>query len=67
MGTKQFTNVTAVERVSDYNSGVFYWPNNPQRLGLMALIDGVSHPFSMNLDGSNKKNLKDGGNDVNAG
>ncbi len=49
--------VTAVERVSFYNTGVFFWPNDPNRLGFQALIQGDSHPFSMDLDGRNKKDL----------
>lgn len=50
-------NVTGVERVSDYNTGLFYWPGNPKKLGFQALIEGQSHPFSMDLDGRNKKDL----------
>jgi len=53
----KLTNVTAVERVSFYNTGVFFWPNDPQRLGFQALIGGDSHPFRMDLDGSNKQDL----------
>ncbi len=49
--------VTAVERVSFYNTGVFFWPNDPNRLGFQALIQGDSHPFSMDLNGRNKKDL----------
>ncbi len=51
------TNVTAIERVSDYNSGLFFWPRDPRKLGFQALIDGQSHPFSMDLDGRNKMDL----------
>ena len=54
------TNVTAVERVSFYNTGVFFWPKQPNRLGFQALIDGDSHPFSMDRDGRNKKDLTAG-------
>ncbi len=50
-------NVTAVDRVSFYNSGVFYWPGNPKKLGFTALIGGNSHPFSMSTDGHNKTDL----------
>ncbi len=50
-------NVTAVERVSFYNTGVFFWPNDPTRLGFQALIGSDSHPFRMNLDGRNKQDL----------
>ncbi len=51
------TNVTSIERASFYNTGVFFWPNDPKRLGFQALINGDSHPFSMDLDGRNKKDL----------
>ena len=51
------TNVTAVERVSFYNSGVFFWPDDPTKLGFTALIDGNSHPFRMDRDGKNKRDL----------
>ena len=57
LATGKLTNLTAVERVSEYNSGLFYWPNNPKKLGFQALIAGNSHPYSMDLDGRNKKNL----------
>jgi Tol biopolymer transport system component len=50
-------NVTAVERVSFYNSGLFFWPGDPTRLGFQALIDGNSHPFRMSRDGKNKHDL----------
>lgn len=51
------TNVTAVERVSFYNSGLFYWQNNPEKLGFTALISGNSKPFRMDRDGRNKVDL----------
>lgn len=50
-------NVTAVDRVSFYNTGVFAWPGTPDRLGFTALVDGVSKPFAMDLDGSRKVDL----------
>ena len=53
-------NVTAVGRVSTYNSGLFFWPNQPERLGFTAIIGGVSRPYSMGLDGQGKKDLTDG-------
>ena len=55
--TAKATNVTAVDRVSFYNGGVFYWPKEPTKLGFTALIDGNSHPFRMDLDGRNKIDL----------
>ncbi len=54
------TNVTAIDRVSFYNTGVFFWPKQPNRLGFQALINGDSHPFSMDLDGRNKVDLTAG-------
>jgi Tol biopolymer transport system component len=54
-GSRQ--NITAVERVSFYNSGVFFWPGDSAKLGFTALIDGASHPFRMDRDGRNKTDL----------
>jgi Tol biopolymer transport system component len=51
------TNVTAVERASFHNSGLFFWPGDPTKLGFQALIDGNSHPFRMDRDGKNKRDL----------
>jgi Tol biopolymer transport system component len=51
------TNVTAVDRVSFYNTGLFFWRNNPKKLGFTALIEGNSNPFSMDLDGHHKIDL----------
>jgi len=60
LATNRATNVTAVDRVSFHNIGLFFWPRNPARLGFLALINGNSHPFSMDLDGRNKRDLKEG-------
>lgn len=49
-------NVTAVERVSDYNSGLFYLPDG-RTLGFTALINGVSKPWLMDLDGRHKRDV----------
>ena len=57
LSSGQAENVTAVERVSFYNSGLFFWPNEPGKLGFTALIDVNSHPFRMNRDGRNKTDL----------
>ncbi len=57
LASGEFTNLTAVERVSIYNTGLFFWPDDPGRLGFQALIGGNSHPFSMDRDGRNKKDL----------
>jgi Tol biopolymer transport system component len=51
------TNLTGIERVSFYNSGLFFWPGDPTKLGFQALIEGNSHPFRMDRDGKNKRDL----------
>jgi len=53
-------NLTAIDRVSFYNTGLFFWPNDANTLGFQALIDGVSHPFRMDGDGRNKRDLTAG-------
>ena len=50
-------NVTAVDRVSFYNTGLFFWNNDPRQLGFTALIDGNSKPFRMDRDGRHKVDL----------
>ncbi|MCX7388852.1 MAG: hypothetical protein NTX48_19480 [Planctomycetales bacterium] len=50
-------NVTMVDRVSFYNSGLFFWQNDPTKLGFTALIDGNSKPYRMDRDGRNKTDL----------
>jgi Tol biopolymer transport system component len=55
--SSKLTNVTAIERVSFHNSGLFFWPNDPSKLGFQALINGNSHPFRMDRDGRNKHDL----------
>jgi Tol biopolymer transport system component len=57
LATSRAINVTAVERVSFHNSGLFYWPGDPSKLGFQALIEGNSHPFRMDKDGKNKRDL----------
>ena len=51
------TNVTAVERISFHNSGLFFWPGDETKFGFQAIIDGNSHPFRMDRDGKNKRDL----------
>jgi Tol biopolymer transport system component len=55
--TGKAENVTAVERVSFYNAGLFFWPNDPRKLGFTAIIGGDSQPFRMDRDGRNKVDL----------
>ena len=57
LATAKAEKVTAVERVSFYNGGLFFWPNDPSKLGFTALIDGNSHPFRMDRDGRHKIDL----------
>ena len=60
LATGAAANITAVERVSPYNSGVFFLPDGSGRMGFTALIDGISHPFTMDADGRNKRDLSSG-------
>ncbi len=57
IATGQSQNVTSVDRISFYNSGLFFWQNDPKSLGFTALIDGNSKPFRMDRDGHNKTDL----------
>lgn len=55
-------NITGVERVSFYNSGLFFWPNDDEgTLGFVAIIAGASKPFRMDRDGRNKVDLSASG------
>ena len=60
LATGSATNLTAIDRVSFHNSGLFFWPGDPTKLGFQALIDGNSHPFRMDRDGRNKHDLTEG-------
>lgn len=60
LSTQRTVNLTAVERVSFYNGGLFFWPGKPEQLGFTALIRGNSHPFRMDRDGRNKVDLSTG-------
>ncbi len=60
MATGQVNNLTAIERVSHYNGGLFYMPDG-QHLGFTPLIGGLSKPFVMDLDGRNKKDVSGDG------
>ncbi|MCA9184426.1 MAG: BNR-4 repeat-containing protein [Pirellulaceae bacterium] len=54
-------NVTATDRVSHYNGGLFFTPD-AQSLGFTALIDGVSKPYLMDRDGRKKRDVSGHGN-----
>lgn len=62
VATGGVSNVTAVERVSHYNGGLFFLPND-RGLGFTPLINGVSKPYVMDPDGRNKRDVsgRDGG------
>jgi TolB protein len=57
IATGKSTNMTSIDRVSFYNSGLFFWPRDPTKLGFTALVGNNSHPFRMDRDGRNKVNL----------
>lgn len=67
VATGKVSNLTAVGRVSHYNGGLFFMPEvktlgsvaqaTTHRLGFTPLINGVSKPFVMDLDGRNKQDL----------
>jgi TolB protein len=57
LDTGTATNITAIDRVSFHNTGLFFWPGDPTKLGFEALIVGDSHPFRMDRDGRNKRDL----------
>ena len=58
LATGKLTNVTGVERVSHYNVASFL--SDGRKLGMTALINGVSKPFIMDLDGRNKQDVSGG-------
>lgn len=60
LDTGKVTNLTAVDRVSDYNGGLFFMPDG-KTLGFTALIGTISKPFVMDLDGRNKKDVSGDG------
>lgn len=60
LASGKLTNLTSVERVSDYNSGLFFVPGDSNQLAFTALINGVSHPFVMDRDGRNKRDVSGG-------
>ncbi len=62
LASGKVVNVTAVDRVSHYNGGLFFLPDG-RGLGFTPLIKGVSKPYIMDLDGRNKRDVsgKDAG------
>jgi Tol biopolymer transport system component len=58
--TGRLTNLTEVERVSNYNTGLFFLPDG-KGCGFTPLIGGISKPFVMDVDGRNKKDVSGSG------
>lgn len=54
LATGAATNVTAIDRISDHNSGLFFLPNGGG-YGFTAVIDGMSRPYVMGRDGRDKR------------
>lgn len=59
-GTGRFVNLTAVERVSNYNPGLAPWPGDPGRATFAPVINGIQHPYVMDADGRHKRDLSSG-------
>lgn len=60
MSSGSINNLTAIERVSIYNTGLFFMPDGRQ-LGFTPLIHGVSKPWVMDRDGRNKRDVSGSG------
>jgi hypothetical protein len=58
--TGSIKNLTEIDRVSIYNSGLFFLPNE-RGYGFTALINGVSKPYLMDRDGRNKRDVSGSG------
>ena len=56
LATGQITNLTVVDRVSSYNTGLFFLPGGGG-YGFTPLIGGVSKPHVMDRDGRNKRDV----------
>jgi len=60
LATGKLTNLTAVDRVSIYNTGLFFLPDG-KGFGFTPLIKGVSKPHLMDADGKNKRDVSGAG------
>ena len=56
----QVSNLTEIERVSHWNTGGIPWPDDPSRASFVALVDGSIRPFTMRLDGTDKRQVVEG-------
>ncbi len=52
-------NLTSIDRISIYNTGLFFLPGS-KGFGFTPLINGVSRPHVMDLDGRNKRDVSGG-------
>jgi Tol biopolymer transport system component len=59
IATRKVTNITAIERVSSYNGGLFFRPGGG--FGFTALINNVSKPYVMDAEGRNKRDVSGDG------
>lgn len=57
---RSFRNLTEIDRVSIYNTGLFFLPDG-KGFGFTPLIHGISKPFQMDLDGRNKRDVSGNG------
>ena len=58
--TGAITNLTSIDRVSIYNTGLFFLPDG-SGYGFTPLIDGISKPYLMDRDGRNKRDVSASG------
>jgi Tol biopolymer transport system component len=58
--TGEAVNLTAVERVSNYNAGLAPWPGDPRRATFAPIINGLQQPYVMDANGRNKQSLASG-------
>jgi TolB protein len=54
LATGAVTNLTAIDRLSDYNTGLFILPDG-SGYGFLATIDGNQRPYQMDRDGRSKR------------
>jgi len=60
LATGTVTNLTAVDRVSIHNAGLFFLPDG-SGYGFTASINGISKPHMMDRDGRNKRDVSGAG------
>ena len=60
LATGTVTNLTAVDRISIYNAGLFFLPEG-RGYGFTASINGISKPHMMDRDGRHKRDVSGAG------